>query len=307
MNKEDYKVINGRMQFKESAEISEKITEKKESTGGKGLEKVKALHIKIEAIHAGKTKNNTFYPSDKLKGDPLLSSGVHSWVYPYNKPMLTHHNQHDGEPIGRVIEAQYDGYSKSGREGILVTAEIVDKEAMEKVLDGRYHTVSIGAETDGALCSICGKDIIKDGFCGHWPGETYDGEKAFMLVGNVWFQELSFVNVPADQDAMVVSINKILDTQESFDYGIYEKVKQFKLDGMTEKQISENWNTLTHKKENASTLEKLIEAHEVLHTLWNNSEYNWDRDRIKAWHEKISQQLVDGYEYDHKSLDNLDM
>ena len=306
MNKEDFKVVNGRMQFRESANINVGMTEVTEKSKGssKELEKVKALHVQIEAIHAGKTKNNTFYASDKLKGDPLLSSGVHSWTRPYNKPMLTHHNQFNGEPVGRVIEAQFTNATNAGREGVIVKSEIVDKEAMEKVLDGRYKTVSIGAETDSALCSICGKDMIKDGYCGHWPGETYDGEKCFLLIGNIWFSELSFVNVPADQDAMVIHVEKIMEMTESFDYGIYDKVFEMHNKGMTEKQITENWKD--EEEEKTSTLEKLLEAHAVLHMLWNESEYNWNKDTVKRWHDKVSQKLRDDYQYDHTNLDNLD-
>jgi hypothetical protein len=303
MNKEDLKFVNGRLHFQESADISAEIQEKKIKPS-KEAEELIALHVQIEAIHAGKTKNNTFYSSEKLRGDALMSSGVHSWIYPYNKPMLTHHNQYNGEPVGRVIEAQYVTTTKANREGIIVKAEVVDKDAMTKVLDGRYKTVSIGAETDAAVCSVCGKDVIKDGYCGHWPGEVYDGEKCFFMVGNLWFSELSFVNVPADQDAMVVSVTRIKDTQESFDYGIYKEIQKMREQGMTEKDIAENWNK--KNKEKTSTLEKLLEAHDVLHTLWNESEYNWDRDKIKEWHDKVSQQLIDDYKHDHISLDNLD-
>lgn len=304
MNKEDLKVVNGRLRFQESANISAEIQEKK-TKPSKEVEELIALHVQIEAIHAGKTKNNMFYSSEKLRGDALMSSGVHSWVYPYNKPMLTHHNQYDGEPVGRIIEAQFATTTNANREGVIVKAEIVDKDAMTKVLDGRYKTVSIGAETDAAICSICGRDVIKDGYCGHWPGETYDNEKCFFMAGNIWFCELSFVNVPADQDAMVVQVTKVMDTTESFDYSIYKEIKKMHDQGMTERQIAESWKKPEEEKK-TSTLENLLKAHDVLHTLWNESEYNWDKDKIKLWHDRVSQKLIDDYKHDHISLDNLD-
>lgn len=166
-------------------------------------DKPKILMPRIEAIHAGKTRNNTKYLADKLKGDPLLKSGIYSWTQPYPKPVIFNHDT-DTEAVGRVVSASYSKETKAGREGIIVIPAITDSAAIEKILDGRLLTVSIGATTDSVVCNICGTDIIEEGFCGHWKGEQYDGETAEWIIGNVWFDELSWVNVPADQDAMVV-------------------------------------------------------------------------------------------------------
>lgn len=151
----------------------------------------------LAAIHAGTTKNNTVYGADKLRGDEEKGTGVASWTSPYKKPVLTHHNKH-GEPIGRVLEAHY----MSGKKPFIkLKVKVSDEDAAKKVLDGRYDTVSIGAETDSAICSICGTDIVAEGFCGHWRGETYEGETARWILGDLWFNEVSYVNVPADQEA----------------------------------------------------------------------------------------------------------
>lgn len=162
---------------------------------------------KIEAIHAGATKNFTFYSAEKLKGDWDIRSGVYSFTHPYAKPMLTHHNAYDGEPIGRIHKAEFQQTTTADKPGIVVEPNITDPEAAQKIRDGRYKTVSIGADTDSVTCSICGWDILNDGWCPeHKRGQKYDGETAMWILGNIWFSELSFVNVPADQDAMVVSI-----------------------------------------------------------------------------------------------------
>jgi hypothetical protein len=318
LKKEDIKIIEGRMHFSESVNLPEgsvsTVTEgKKEKKSSSEVDDLSAVEIEVEAIHAGRTKNNTIYQASKLRGDATLRSGIHSWTTPYNKPFLTHHNQRDGEPVGRVTSASFSNTTNASREGIIITAEIVDKDAMQKVLDGRYKTVSIGGETDSSTCSICGQDIIKDGFCGHWPGDTYDGEKCAFIIGNVWFHELSFVNVPADEDAMVTSINPIKksgSTTESFDYGIYDKVRAFKEKGLSEQEIAEQWDELTKdQKEEVkkfSDLEKLSDAHEVLHYLFSHKEYNWSEELIQEWHQIVVQLLTDDYEYDHKILDNLD-
>ncbi len=59
------------------------------------------LGVKIAATHSGKvTGNNGFYLPDKMQ------SGVGSWLLPFPKPILLHH-EHDDDAIGRVEEARY--------------------------------------------------------------------------------------------------------------------------------------------------------------------------------------------------------
>lgn len=51
-----------------------------------------------------------------------------------------------------------------------IVAQITDKEAIERFLDGRYLTGSVGAATDRATCSVCKNDWTKEGPC--FPAET---------------------------------------------------------------------------------------------------------------------------------------
>lgn len=173
---------------------------------------VRYLLPQIEAIHAGSTRNNTRYLADKLKGHEELKSGVFSWTKPYPKPIIYNHDV-ETEATGRVHSASFTEYTVAGRPGIIVVPKISHPKAIKDILDGRLLTVSIGATTDSAVCTICNTDIINEGFCGHMRGESYDGETAEWTCGNLWFDELSWVNVPADQDAMVVNIG---DMQQSF-------------------------------------------------------------------------------------------
>ena len=214
-----------------------------------------ALYPKIEAVHVGLTKNKTFYPADKLKGKTELFSGVYSWLIPYRKPILTHHNKNDGEPIGRVHNAKYLTETKAGRDGILVIPEITDQLAIEKVLDGRYFTVSIGGSTDAAICSICAKNIIEDGWCEHEKGKTYGDQECYWIVGNLWFNELSFVNVPADPDAMIVElgVDGVQHLQES--ETVFSVAKSPKI-------FSIPRSVLTHEQ-------RLIQDGVQLHTLYD--------------------------------------
>lgn len=89
----------------------------------------------------------------------------------------------------------------------LITADITDPEAIQKVLDKRFLTVSVGVSTDRAVCSICKQDLVADGFCEHVPGKLYEDELAYLICGNLMYEEASFVNVPADALARVVMVH----------------------------------------------------------------------------------------------------
>lgn len=194
--------------------LAESGTAFKEAATENGM---RYLLPRIEAIHAGSTRNSTRYPADKLRGSAELKSGVYSWVHPQGKPVIYNHDV-ESDATGRVQAASFAEYTSAGRPGIIVVPKITAEKAIDAILGGRLLTVSIGATTDAAICSICGTDIINEGFCGHQKGQTYEGAKAEWIVGNVWFDELSWVNVPADQDAMIIDAGGVISTAESFAY-----------------------------------------------------------------------------------------
>lgn len=182
-------------------ESNNNFTESKEGSDEDGI------LVWIDAIHAMTTGNHTTYTAQELKGDPVKKTGQYSWTYPYEAPVLTHHNQ-KGEPIGRVVVASYSKTSRAGSPVIKLKCRITDPEAIQKIKDGRYKTVSIGGFAEHAYCSICGTDWIDEGYCEHWPGRQYGEEKetAHLILGDIYFVEVSFVNVPADRFAQVTSI-----------------------------------------------------------------------------------------------------
>ena len=97
---------------------------------------------------------------------------------------------------------------------ILITAEITNTDAIQKILDKRYLTVSIGASTDKAVCSVCKQDWVEEGPCEHTPGKVYDDALAYIIAGKLLYDEASFVNVPADALARIVMIHNGV-TQDS--------------------------------------------------------------------------------------------
>ena len=162
----------------------------------------------VEAIHSGLTRNYTFYPADKLE------KSVESWTKPYNKPVIKNHDVYT-EPVGRVKSATFKQSQISpDKHTIELELEITDPDTIQKVLDGRYQTLSIGGSTNSAICSICGKDLVREGYCGHMKGRTYEGKQAYWIIGEIEFDEISWVNVPADRNAQVVHKN-VAQQQES--------------------------------------------------------------------------------------------
>jgi hypothetical protein len=100
---------------------------------------------------------------------------------------------------------------------VQITASITDPDAKQKVLDGRYLTGSVGVTTNHAICSICKQDWTGDeGRCMHKPGRSYDNAKAFLITGDLTYDEYSFVNVPADKHSGILEIhtNGITDSMK---------------------------------------------------------------------------------------------
>ena len=172
----------------------------------------------IRAIHEGYTKNGHGYKAEKLRGSESLKSGIHSWTLPFPKPVLVNHDMLV-DPLGRVEMAQFQTV-EDGRGCNVLYPRIVDEDAIVKVLDGRYRTVSIKADTDEARCSICGTDWTKKEPCEHlrnqWyvPGSdepveasTPGAEQCKLDLGELWFKEVSFLNNPSDMDAGVTKVN----------------------------------------------------------------------------------------------------
>lgn len=168
------------------------------------LDDIVDIDIKIEASHSDTEINSAFYTSDSMLRD------FGSYIYPFKKPFLKNHNSHNGEPLGRIIDADcIDSAIVDGKKALDVTAKISDKDAIEKILDGRYKTVSIGARPGTITCNTCGKHILKDGsfkFCGHFRGETYDNKKCTWKMEDLEYSELSIVNSPADSFAHIYKV-----------------------------------------------------------------------------------------------------
>jgi hypothetical protein len=112
-------------------------------------------------------------------------------------------------------------YSYRGLGFMQNLSNISDPDAVAKVLDGRYITVSVSGETDEMTCSICKQNWLTDGRCEHRFGHEYTDDEteleqlAFWYGGNFVWDEWSWVNGPADPFAMVVNREVAGDAKDS--------------------------------------------------------------------------------------------
>ena len=63
-----------------------------------------------------------------------MRESLHKWTYPYNIPVIKHHNDEDGETIGRVINAEIkESQRLPGTKALVLTADILTPDAQEEV------------------------------------------------------------------------------------------------------------------------------------------------------------------------------
>lgn len=138
-----------------------------------------------------------------------LEEALQSWVEPYPKPIILNHDL-NSEPIGRVMAAKMDK-ELDGSSFVRLQIAITDPHAIEKVMDRRYLTGSVGGRAGKALCSISGQDLAAEGEGGrpvlpkYKRGQVYKGKLAFVDMQDISFKEYSFVNQPADSKSGVRS------------------------------------------------------------------------------------------------------
>jgi len=164
-----------------------------------------SITVGIHATHLDYINdNNLFYTVDAI-----VNGGGESWVDPYKRPQLLHHDS-KRDAVGRInsysIEdtAVFDGEPNNY---IKLNVDITDKDAIGKIVKGIYLTCSVGSSTDKVRCSICNQSLTTDGLCEHDKGAVYDGKKAYWIIDNITYKENSFVNNPADKFSRIVSID----------------------------------------------------------------------------------------------------
>jgi hypothetical protein len=192
------------MDFIESFTVKLPDFSESEVDFSESFEPNKGLIIELAAIHEGLTSNYNFYSKEELE------KALESWVSPYPKPIILNHDM-NSEPIGRIMAAKMDT-EEDGSSFVRLQVAITDPVAIQKVLDKRYLTGSVGGRAGKAICSISGEDLAKESANGRPPmpkyarGKVYKGKLAYLNMEDISFKEYSFVNQPADQKSGIRSI-----------------------------------------------------------------------------------------------------
>lgn len=207
-----------------------------------------SLLVRVAATHAGTVNGNyRFYRPDRMQ-DGVASWTPKSG---FKRPILLEHNEHGDvlgrvvearyvdesykfvndypsikdslfyrtdsrktglfETVDWIVENLLDLDDYSGLGFIELGLSVTNPAAIEKALREEYLTVSVGLSTDSAICSICHQDWAEDDRCEHKLGDTVDGKPVFLITGGLEYDEVSFVNFPADPFAGVISKQVLTD------------------------------------------------------------------------------------------------
>lgn len=186
-----------------------------------------SLKVVIDATHSGVLTNRRVYPASKVAvGYKSFFSKDNGGSAEVGIPLLTHHDDYK-DPIGRVEFATFtalrsnmdfthdylnpDDVGGRGSGVVTIRGKVVNLDSIEKILDGRYLSVSAGHSTDKMICSVCALSIFS---CDHIPGVRYDteGERTsdesirpcYVITNNMTYHETSFVNIPAQPPAKLI-------------------------------------------------------------------------------------------------------
>lgn len=169
-----------------------------------------SLMVEIEAIHSRVTRNNTYYSPECLK------ESVPYWTNPYERPVIMHHNERDGQIIGRIKSVEYkETDTRSGTSALIFTANVGDEEGKKGIKNGTLSTVSIGVIAHDLRCSICGTNLAEEGMCEHEKGETYDGKLCYWIINKMEPKEVSYVIVPSDIYAHNIKVYDAIKKKKS--------------------------------------------------------------------------------------------
>lgn len=231
-----------------------------------------SVMVDIEGIHAAPfvTRNFTRYMPNALK------NSVPSWTKPYRKPVIKHHNEADGEIIGRVCSAKFKtDDTLSGTPALEFTVN-VPGAAKEDVKNGLLETTSIGGIVNDVRCSICGQQLANGEECEHQRGHRYGKEICTWDMYDLEAKELSYVIVPSDQFSRNLRVYPATKSKpqtqviESFDSNIKKGEdnmdnKDAAVVGKELDELKAQLKTATEAKEAAeATVAELTSAKEAL-------------------------------------------
>jgi len=269
------------------------------------------LYFRARAISAGdqgpRNAEGCMEPNPNGNGDYFpkaeLEKSYNTFVG--SNLFLNHESDHPIKSIGKIIDAYAVEDPETGEYYVECLSKIDKKlhpEIARKVETGELDKVSMGCSCESSMCSICGTAIHsdQDRKCDHLSPsgllKTYTASidlpeygiqkghpaKAFAINSGLTFNELSIVNVPADQAAIIKTIISNMKSQIA---------KKGSLD-ISGKEILAQFETVLAKLDEATVAsvkaefcgcpmpeKKTIDVDEILAKL-NGSEYERLQEHI---------------------------
>lgn len=189
------------------------------------------LYFRARAISAGDQGPTRGEPNPNGNGDyfPRAELETSYETFSGRNLFLNHDSDHPIKSIGKILDAYAVEDPETGEYYVECLAKIDKKlhpEMARKVETGELNTVSMGCSCEASRCSVCGQSVYTDDDvkCEHIEPsgilKTYTalvdipeyGIKkgvevtAFSINTGLVFNELSIVNVPADEDAYIKTV-----------------------------------------------------------------------------------------------------
>jgi hypothetical protein len=154
------------------------------------------------------------YKNDAMNGIAFMLDHPWAGFLSSPKPAYNYGRTFDarikkGDLDGEQWALHGDVYLVRGREKDGVSTDSI----IQDIEDGVLFDVSIGFSYRTRICSICGKEIWRDG-CDHWPGREYDSKLCYIIAkppGNCF--ELSGVFAGAYDSAEIYSDSGFIEEQ----------------------------------------------------------------------------------------------
>ena len=222
-----------------------------------------------------------------------------------------HHNEKDGQIIGRVHSVEYTEVDTRGNTPALVfTANVGDEEGKKGIKNGTLSTASIGVIADDLRCSICGTNLAEEGLCEQEKGEYYDvdGEQqlCYWIIEKMEPKEVSYVIVPSDAYAHNLRVydavkKKKSEVKESVEFNnpfaeLIEATKVKVEDAKEGKQIDEevgktaDVNKSEEKPEDKAIENENIEGQTQEPNTEENKEQETDKETSKEEEKETSEE-----------------
>ncbi len=162
-------------------------------------------------------ENHDNFPSEELLRFDA-SHGCRVFQTFINKPNHINHRADDPtQARGVILDAHYNDIDPDDQfvEILVAVDKTKDKKLAESIQKNEVNSMSMGCYAELCICSVCGheaestEDLCPDHIRGGKKGKEFNGVKSYENCHLVSFNEESWVDEPADPQALVSEVMKI--------------------------------------------------------------------------------------------------